>query len=272
MPGGLSAAGASGTVIYVDGSPVKTSVIMQNNYQMVPAAFFRSMKANVGWSGKYRSAVISGGGTTIGFPSGQRFTDYLHPSGQWKRDDLTTTTVNNGGRIYVPLAYAARKLGMDVHYDARLKRTSVSTTGRSGIHSVAKDQARLVSASQEDLKWLYRITEAEAGGESYTGKTAVAASILNRVNSPDWPNTIKATIFQVTEYNGVSYHQYSPVLDKRIFSVTPSDETKKAAQAALNGEDPSQGAVVFYNPDKTDNKWVRSREVTVTIGNHIFAK
>ncbi|CAM4173452.1 cell wall hydrolase [Paenibacillus alkaliterrae] len=126
--------------------------------------------------------------------------------------------------------------------------------------------------SQEDLKWLYQVTEAEAGGESYKGKTAVAASILNRVKSPDWPMTIQDTIFQVTKYNGISYYQYSPVLDKRIYEVTPSAERKKAVQAALNGEDPSKGAVVFYNPGKTDNQWVRSKEVTVIIGNHVFAK
>ncbi|MCF2939501.1 cell wall hydrolase [Paenibacillus alkaliterrae] len=158
-----------------------------------------------------------------------------------------------------------------------MKKTNISTTGTSGqdgIHnqSVAGSTAGLGPVSQEDLKWLYQVTEAEAGGESYKGKTAVAASILNRVKSPDWPMTIQDTIFQVTKYNGISYYQYSPVLDKRIYEVTPSAERKKAVQAALNGEDPSKGAVVFYNPGKTDNQWVRSKEVTVIIGNHVFAK
>lgn len=275
MPTGLYAAGASDTTIYVDGSPVSTSTIMQYNHQMVPAVFFRSMRAGVSWSVKFRSAVVSRSNITLGFPSGKSFADYeLQKTNQWQRDYLTTMTVNDGGKIYVPLAYTARKLGLEVKYDARLKRTSISTTGQNGIHSqsLAIHTAGQVSASQDDLKWLYQITEAEAGGESYTGKTAIAATILNRVNSPDWPMTIQETIFHVTHYNGVSYYQYSPVIDNRIYNVTPSDETKKAVQAALNGEDPSKGAVVFYNPDKTNNQWVRSREVTVIIGNHVFAK
>ena len=129
-----------------------------------------------------------------------------------------------------------------------------------------------VPVTDEDLKWFYRIVEAEAGGESYEGKVAVAASILNRVNSDEWPDTITETIFQVTTYNGVSYYQYSPVLDRRIYEVTPSEETIQAVHEALQGSDPSNGAIVFYNPAKTNNQWVRSREVTTVIGNHVFAK
>ncbi|MBD2871096.1 cell wall hydrolase [Paenibacillus arenilitoris] len=275
LPSGLHAAGASQTTIYVDGKPLKTAVSMQNDRQLVPVAFFRSVKASVGWSAKYRSAVVSKNGVTIGFPSGKRFADYAAgQSGQWQRDYLMTKTMNAGGSVYVPLAYTARKLGLAVRYDAGSKTTSISTSGVNKLHtqSAAETAVSLGAVSQEDLKWLYRITEAEAGGESYKGKTAVAASILNRVKSPEWPKTIKDTIFQVTKFNGVSYYQYSPVLDKRIYEVTPSRETKQAVQAALDGEDPSKGAIVFYNPDKTDNKWVRTKDVTVVIGNHVFAK
>ncbi|GGF94200.1 cell wall hydrolase [Paenibacillus abyssi] len=275
MPAGAKAAGAADTTIHVNGSPVTTSRIMQNNQQMVPAEFFRKLNASVSWSSKYRAAVINRNSMTIGFPSGKSFTDYdLQGLNQWKRDELNTKTIHNGGRIYIPLAYTARKLGMEVTYSARSKKTFISMSGKLRINSVnaANTEALAGSVSQDDLKWLYRITEAEAGGESYRGKQAVAASILNRVKSPDWPDKIKDTIFQVTTYNGKSYYQYSPVLDKRIYNVTPSAETKRAVQAALNGEDPSKGAIVFYNPDKTDNQWVRDRKVTVKIGNHVFAK
>jgi hypothetical protein len=250
--------------IFVNDSPIQTSIIIRNNYQMVPAIWFRNLSAMVSWSEQYRSAVVRSKQTIIGFPEGQDFADYdLNALNQWERDDLNTTSFIHEGRMYVPLGYTARKLGMQVTYDAHSQSTSIQ-------HEAIP--ASRQSISLDDLYWLNQITEAEAGGESYKGKLAVAASILNRVNSPDWPNSIKETIFQVTTFNGVSYHQYSPVLDNRIYNVTPSADTIKAVQAALRGEDSSKGAVVFYNPDKTDNEWVRSREVTVTIGNHVFAR
>jgi len=227
----------------------------------------------VSWSEQYRSAVVRSKQTIIGFPEHQSFADYdLHGRNQWKRDNLGTTSFIHEGRMYVPLAYTARKLGMQVSYDAHTRTTSIHHAGITVAPQSASQLSSRQSLSADDLYWLNQITEAEAGDESYNGKLAVAASILNRVESPDWPNSIKETIFHVTTFNGISYYQYSPVLDKRIYHVTPNKETIKAVQAALRGEDSSKGAVVFFNPDKTDNQWVRSREVTVTIGNHVFAR
>jgi hypothetical protein len=265
LPNSTYASSVIERTILVDDSPKQSSIIIRNNYQMVPAVWFENLSADVSWSKQYRSAsIMSDNQTVIGFPVGQSFTDYdLNGLNEWERDNLDTTNFIHEGRMYVPLAYTARKLGMKVTYDAHSQSTSIQSASRT---------ASKQSISSDDLHWLYQITEAEAGGESYNGKLAVAATILNRVDSPDWPNSIKKTIFQVTKFNGVSYHQFSPVLDNRIYDVTPSKDTVKAVQAALKGEDPSKGAVVFYNPDKTDNKWVRSREVTVIIGNHIFAK
>lgn len=264
LPKSTYAANVLQRTIYVNDSPIQASTIIHNNYQMVPAVWFENLSANVTWSVQYRSAVVRSNMTVIGFPAGQSFTDHdLQGLNQWKRDNLNTTNIIHEGRMYVPLAYTAQKLGMQVTYDAKSRSTSIQQTAASASQQ---------SISTDDLHWLNQITEAEAGSESYNGKLAVAASILNRVKSPDWPNSIKETIFQATTFNGVSYHQYSPVLDNKIYNVTPSKDTVKAVQAALSGEDPSEGAVVFYNPDKTDNEWVRSREVTVTIGNHVFAK
>jgi hypothetical protein len=232
---------------------------------MVPAVWFSKLSANVNWSTQYQSVSVSNGQLVIGYPIGQPYTDYdLQGRNEWQRDYLNTTSFIHEGRAYIPLAYTAIMLGMQVNYDADSQRTS--------IQNATIPMTSTPSRTVDEAYWLYQITEAEAGGESYKGKVAVAASILNRVNSSDWPNSIKDTIFEVSKFNGVSYYQYSPVLDKRIYNVTPSNETKKAVEAALRGEDTSKGAVVFYNPDKTNNKWVRSREVTVKIGNHIFAK
>lgn len=273
LPQTSYAANIQQRMIYVNGTPMQITIIMQNDYQMVPAVWFQNLSATINWSEQYRSAVVRSNQIIIGFPEGQRFADYdRNGHNQWERDELNTTNFIHEGRMYVPLGYTARKLGMDVTHDAQSKSTSIHYETKSNANATANAMASRQSISEDDLYWLNQITEAEAGGESYKGKVAVAATVLNRVKSPDWPDSIKETIFQVTTFNGVSYHQFSPVLDNRIYEVTPTEDTKKAVQAALNGEDSSEGAVVFYNPDKTENQWVRSREVTVTIGNHIFAK
>lgn len=263
-----SAQSLDSTTIYVNNQPVSTTAIVQNGYQLVPASWFRGLNISVGWDDRYRSAVLQTPNIQVGFPAGERYTDYSRATESiWHRDNLDTRTTLINGTAYVPLAYTATKLGLGVRYDSQKQAAVISTA--EGVPLMKAQQSQ---AADEELLWLQRITEAEASGESYAGKVAVAASILNRVGQPDWPSTIIDTIFQVEHYNGKAYYQYSPVLDKRIYSVTPSQETIKAVQDALNGTDPSKGAIVFYNPKKTDNAWVRSRTVTARIGNHVFAK
>ena len=256
------------TTVYINDQPVKTTAILQNGYQLIPASFFRNVNASVVWNAPQRTAMLKTPAMELGFPIGERYTQYRRSaSAGWQQDSLQLRTVLLNGTTYVPLAYTARKLGMAVQYDTQ-KRAAIISTGDGNFVSMAKQDG----PTSEELHWLYQITEAEAGGESYTSKVAVAASILNRVSSPEWPNSIIETIFQVDYYHGKAYYQYSPVLDKRIYQVKPSQETKRAVQEALNGTDPSRGATVFYNPKKTDNEWVRSRPVTVRLGNHVFAK
>jgi len=121
------------------------------------------------------------------------------------------------------------------------------------------------TVSQAELELLARLVHAEAGGEPYLGQVAVAATVLNRVESPLYPNSITAVIYQVT--NG--YYQYSPVLDGRI-NLPATESAYKAALEAINGADPTNGATGFYNPSKTTNQWVRSQPVATVIGNHVF--
>ena len=119
--------------------------------------------------------------------------------------------------------------------------------------------------SQSDIDLLARLVTAEAGGEPYTGQVAVAATVLNRLKDPRYPNTVPGIIYQVD--NG--RYQYSPVMNGRI-NLPASPSAYKAVQDALNGWDPSNGANGFYNPSKTTNKWVRSHPATASIGNHVF--
>jgi len=122
--------------------------------------------------------------------------------------------------------------------------------------------------SAADLDLLARLVHAEAEGEPYVGKVAVAASVLNRVASSDYPNTVPGVIYQVVDGR---YVQYEPVLNGRI-DLPAGAESKKATQEAALGSDPSKGATGFYNPAKTTNAWVRNRPVTIVIGNHVFFK
>lgn len=143
---------------------------------------------------------------------------------------------------------------------------------------VAEDEAKEVVShapslgpefvfSAEELELLARLVEAEAGGESFEGQVAVAATVLNRIKSDLYPDTLAAVIYQVV--NGC--YQYSPVLDGRI-NLPASDSARRAVQEAINGVDPSGGATGFFNPTKTTNAWVRSRPVLAIIGGHIFFK
>lgn len=134
------------------------------------------------------------------------------------------------------------------------------------VSKVSPDGLLARSVSDDEFDLLVRLVHAEAAGESYMGKVAVAASVLNRVDSPHYPNTIKDVIYQVVGTNG---YQYTPVANGRINEPgTPEDA--RAVEAALAGWDPTGGATGFYNPRATNDQWVRSRKSVAVIGNHVF--
>ena len=119
------------------------------------------------------------------------------------------------------------------------------------------------STNSSDLNLLSRLVYGEARGEPYTGQVAVAAVVLNRVRSSSFPNTISGVIYQKGAFDVVSDGQ---------INLTPNDTAKKAAQDALNGWDPTNGAIYYFNPATATNKWIWSRPMTVTIGKHRFCQ
>ena len=145
----------------------------------------------------------------------------------------------------------------------RLIIPSSTATPTAAVVPIASRAGRNFSAAELDL--FARLVYAEAAGESFEGQVAVAASVLNRVDSPLFPNTLTAVIFQVVS----GFYQYSPVLDGRI-NLPANDSARRAVQEAINGRDPSLGATGFFNPAKTSNQWVRRQPVSVVIGNHVF--
>ena len=110
---------------------------------------------------------------------------------------------------------------------------------------------------------LAKVIAAEARGEPYTGQVAVGAVILNRVSHSSFPDSIAGVVYQPGAFSCINDSNWG---------VEPSAESKKAARDAINGWDPSGGAIYYYNPAKTSNRWMRTRPVIVTIGSHLFCK
>lgn len=112
-----------------------------------------------------------------------------------------------------------------------------------------------------DYELLARIISAEARGESYLGQVAVGAVVLNRVEHPSFPDTLSGVVYQ----NGA----FSCLYDGQFYKPI-TDSAYSAARDALNGLDPSGGAIYYYNPKVATNKWIFSRPVITTIGRHVF--
>lgn len=115
--------------------------------------------------------------------------------------------------------------------------------------------------NEADFNLLARIISAEARGEPYMGQVAVGAVILNRVEHPSFPNTISGVIYQPGAFSCL----YDGQVNANI-----SDSAYKAAREAINGSDPSGGAIYYYNPVKSTNQWIFSRPVITVIGDHRF--
>ncbi len=121
------------------------------------------------------------------------------------------------------------------------------------------------SSSVSDLQLMARAINGEARGEPYEGQVAVGAVILNRVRNSSFPNTIAGVIYQPGAFTAVS--------DGQINVPIAEDSTVyKAAQDALNGWDPTGGAIYYFNPDTATNKWIWSRPLIKQIGKHRFCK
>ena len=119
------------------------------------------------------------------------------------------------------------------------------------------------SSYNSNLNLLSRVIYGESRGEPYTGQVAVGAVVMNRVRSSSFPNTISGVVYQSGAFDAVRDGQ---------INLTPDSTARKAAQDALNGWDPSYGAIYYFNPSTATNKWIWSRPMTVTIGKHRFCK
>ena len=161
-----------------------------------------------------------------------------------------------GSKTVEAVKYFQRKNGLTVDGIA-----GTQTLNAMGIYSSSSTSSS--SSSNSNLNLLSHLIYGEARGEPYTGQVAVGAVIMNRVKSSSFPNTVAGVIYQAGAFTAVSDGQ---------INLSPNDTAKKAAQDALNGWDPSYGAIYYFNPNTATNKWIWSRPVTVTIGSHRFCK
>lgn len=136
---------------------------------------------------------------------------------------------------------------------ATLRAIGISTSGGGGYGQY----------SQSDYQLLARVISAEARGEPFVGQVAVGAVILNRVDSPLFPNTIAGVVYQPGAFTCLTDGQFNEPVASSAY---------RAAQNAINGWDPSNGSLYYYNPDTAISQWIRTRPILLRIGKHVFCK
>jgi len=143
-----------------------------------------------------------------------------------------------------------------------IQKKTVLETASSGEESqiLSRSLGRLVSKEEVDI--LTRVIHGEARGENFEGQVAVGAVVLNRLKDPRFPKTIRAVVYQSGAFTAVD--------DKQI-QLDPNDQSYKAAEAALSGQDPTNGALFYFNPRLATDRWIKSRSVIKRIGNHTFS-
>jgi len=168
-----------------------------------------------------------------------------------------------GSKTESAVKYFQRKNGLTpdgVVGEATAKALGMQLSGGGGGGGSKESSGTTASG---DTYLLAQCIHGEGRGESYKGQVAIAAVILNRVDNSNFPNSISGVIYQPGAFDAVSDGQ---------INLTPNDTALRAAKDAMNGYDPTNGCIYYYNPDTATNKWIRSRPIIVTIGRHVFCR
>ncbi len=167
-----------------------------------------------------------------------------------------------GTKTVEAIKYFQRKNGLTA--DGIVGKSTYEALGMNDSVKVLENQSSGGSSSytNSDLYLLAKCIYAEARGESYTGQVAVGAVVLNRVDSPSFPNTIAGVIYQKNAFTAVSDGQ---------INLEPNQTALNAAADAMNGWDPTYGCLYYYNPAVATSSWIFTRQTVTTIGKHVFA-
>ena len=228
--------------VQIDGNPIAVSAYVERGVTYVPLrALLNTMGAwDVWWDEATGRAAAASDDTHL----------WADPAADTVTVDEKTVrgrvTVENGV-TYVPLRLVGEALGCQVEWDPYLRGATVTSPG------AAYDAG--------ELYWLSRIICAESGAESMSGQIAVGNVILNRVEHPSFPDTLSGVIYQPGAFTAITDGQFNEAVAESAY---------RAARDALNGTDPSGGAIYYYNPDRAINQWIRSRPVIKRIGKHLF--
>ncbi len=211
---------------------------------------------SVTWDAEQGKASISCEGKTIAF--------YTNKKGAYVNGVYTPVAGGIklvGDRIYVPVRFVAETFGCTVDWIYASYTVNISKEGVS----VPEELVGSRSYTDDETYWLSKIIHAESRGEPMHGKIGVGNTILNRVESREYPNTIYGVIFD--RNHGV---QFSPVSDGSIYQ-TPHGDSIVAAKRALRGENVVGESLFFLNPRKASNHWIiKNRAFYKTIANHDF--
>ena len=247
-----TATAAARTVpVTVDGALLPGVSYLENGVTAVPLRTLLDAAGGwtVAWDGANGLAVAYQPGRTVSMRPGERVL--------WVNDRchaVPSAVYVENGRTYVPVRALCNALGWQVRWDSALGGAAVAT-GR---------QAE--SWSEEDLYWLSRVISAESRGESLAGQMAVGHVVMNRVASPEFPNTIREVVFD--KKDGV---QFEPVSNGTIYD-EPTAQSVAAAKAVLSGSESVVGdCLYFYAPALSQGTWIRqNRTYYTTIGCHRF--
>jgi N-acetylmuramoyl-L-alanine amidase len=160
-----------------------------------------------------------------------------------------------GSQTEEAVRYFQRKNGLTV--DGIVGSATLNALGLGGSDNSSSSS----SSYSNDVALLARLISAEARGEPYEGQVAVGAVVLNRIEHPSFPNTLSGVIFQSNAFSCV----YDGQFDEPV-----ADSAYQAARDALNGWDPSGGAIYYFNPSTATNAWIWSRPLITVIGKHRF--
>ncbi len=167
-----------------------------------------------------------------------------------------------GSKTRDAVIYFQRKNGLDA--DGVVGEKTANAMGLSLKSTSSSSSSTSTSkTNNNDIYLLAKLVYGESRGEPYTGQVAVAAVVLNRVRSSQFPNSISGVIYQKGAFS---------VVDDGQINLAPNESALKAARDAMNGWDPTNGCLYYYNPKKTSNKWIMSRPVMLRIGEHVFCK
>lgn len=235
-----------------------TEPFMYNTLTFVPIRLVSDALCadSIEWNGNNSTVTIVDNGTVVRLKKGD-MGGYIN--GRFVKLAGNIKIVND--RTYVPVRFISEAFGATVGWDSNTYTVIITKNGIKVPAGVITHR----NYTDDEIYWLSRLVHAESEGEPMQGKIAVANTVLNRVKSGDFPNSIYEVIFD--KKYGV---QYEPTINGTIYN-TPSGDSIIAAKRALRGENVVSGCLYFLNPDTASNTWIpNNRAFFSQIGNHDF--